>query len=99
MLSVSANDNPVSTSDNGNITIRNVGFATTNQALEISLADGKVANIEKSDGLVEWVCLPPLVDKHAMDKLNHRPRKTLGYRTPYEVFFNTKTSLTVALGS
>ena len=37
--------------------------------------------------------------KHAMDKLNYRPKKTLGYRTPYEVFFNTKTSLTVALGS
>ena len=35
----------------------------------------------------------------AMDKLNHRPRKSLGYRTPYEVFFNTKTSLTVALQS
>ena len=33
--------------------------------------------------------------KHAMDKLNYRPKKTLGYRTPYEVFFNTKTSLTV----
>ena len=30
--------------------------------------------------------------KHAMDKLNHRPRKTLGFRTPHEVFFNTKTS-------
>ncbi len=43
------------------------------------------------------------VTKHeieqAMDKLNHRPRKSLGYRTPYEVFFNTKTSLTVALQS
>lgn len=37
--------------------------------------------------------------EHAMDKLNHRPRKTLGYRTPHEVLFNTKTSLTVALGS
>ena len=35
----------------------------------------------------------------AMDKLNHRPRKSLGYRTPYEVFFKTKTSLTVALQS
>jgi len=33
----------------------------------------------------------------SMDKLNHRPRKSLGYRTPYEVFFNTKTSLPVAL--
>ena len=43
------------------------------------------------------------VTKHeieqAMDKLNHRPRKSLGYRTPYEVFFNTRTSLTVALAS
>ena len=27
----------------------------------------------------------------AMDKLNHRPRKTLGFRTPYEVFFNNKS--------
>jgi IS30 family transposase len=35
-----------------------------------------------------------------MYRLNHRPRKTLGYRTPHEVFFNTKTQLTgVALGS
>jgi IS30 family transposase len=28
---------------------------------------------------------------------NHRPRKTLGYQTPHEVFFETTTSLTVAL--
>ena len=35
--------------------------------------------------------------KNAMNKLNHRPRKSLGFRTPYEVFFNTRTSLTVAL--
>jgi IS30 family transposase len=43
------------------------------------------------------------VTKHeiekAMDKLNHRPRKSLGYRTPYEVFFKTRTSLIVALQS
>jgi len=32
-------------------------------------------------------------------RLNHRPRKTLGFRTPYEVFFSMKTPLTVALGS
>ena len=31
------------------------------------------------------------------DTLNHRPRKTLGYRTPHEVFFDTTTSFTVAL--
>jgi IS30 family transposase len=37
--------------------------------------------------------------EQAMDKLNHRPRKSLGFRTPYEVFFNTMTSLTVALQS
>jgi IS30 family transposase len=29
-----------------------------------------------------------------MDKLNHRPRKTLGFRTPYEVFFNKSVALT-----
>ena len=37
--------------------------------------------------------------ERAMDRLNHRPRKTLGFRTPYEVFFSLKTPLTVALGS
>lgn len=36
---------------------------------------------------------------HAMHRLNHRPRKRLGFKTPYEVFFGTKTSLTVALGT
>jgi IS30 family transposase len=25
-----------------------------------------------------------------MDKLNHRPRKTLGYKTPHDVFFSDK---------
>jgi len=37
--------------------------------------------------------------EHAMNRLNHRPRKTLGFRTPYEVFFKPRTSLTVALAS
>jgi len=34
-----------------------------------------------------------------MDKLNNRPRKSLGFQTPFEVFFKKKTSLTVALNS
>jgi len=37
--------------------------------------------------------------EHAMNRLNHRPRKSLGFRTPYEVFFKARTSLTVALAS
>ena len=36
--------------------------------------------------------------EHAMERLNHRPGKTLGFRTPYEVFFSTHTPLTVSLG-
>jgi len=32
-------------------------------------------------------------------RLNHRPRKKLGFKTPYEVFFKTSTLLTVALQS
>jgi IS30 family transposase len=32
-------------------------------------------------------------------RLNHRPRKSLDYRTPYEVFNKTEESLTVALRS
>ena len=35
--------------------------------------------------------------EHAINTLNHRPIKSLGFRTPYEVCFNPKTSLTVAL--
>jgi IS30 family transposase len=34
---------------------------------------------------------------YIMDQLNHRPRKTLGFKTPYEQFFKKNTSLTVAL--
>ena len=37
--------------------------------------------------------------QEVMNKLNHRPRKSLGFRTPHEVFFNTKIALTVALQS
>ncbi|MCK6441063.1 MAG: IS30 family transposase [Planctomycetes bacterium] len=32
-------------------------------------------------------------------KLNHRPRKSLDYRTPHEVFYRTRSLLTVALTS
>ena len=35
----------------------------------------------------------------AMFKLNHRPRKKLGFKTPFEVFFKTSILLTVALQS
>jgi len=31
---------------------------------------------------------------HVMNRLNHRPRKKLGFKTPYEVFFKTDTLLT-----
>jgi len=37
--------------------------------------------------------------EHAMNQLNPRPRKTLEFKTPSEVFFKTTTSLTVALPS
>ena len=37
--------------------------------------------------------------ENIMGKLNHRPRKSLGWRTPYELFFNRKTLLTIALPS
>jgi len=34
-----------------------------------------------------------------MDRLNHRPRKSLNWRTPHEVFSNSNQTLTVALKS
>jgi len=33
------------------------------------------------------------------DRLNHRPRKCLNYKTPHEVFYNSNQPLTVALNS
>lgn len=37
--------------------------------------------------------------RRAERRLNHRPRKCLGYRTPHEVFFNTMTRLIGAVTS
>ncbi|HBV21664.1 MAG TPA: IS30 family transposase [Nitrosomonas sp.] len=35
----------------------------------------------------------------AVERLNHRPRKVLGYRTPHEVFFGVQKTYTKPLGS
>lgn len=64
MLKVAAVDNPVSTVGNGNIILHNVAFAGSDQALEISVSDGKISGIKKLAAPAEWICLPPLVDKH-----------------------------------
>ena len=62
---------------------------------------------ENTNGLI-WQYLPksrPLNKvtqkelDYIMDQLNHRPRKTLGFKTPYELFFKKNTLLTVALHS
>lgn len=37
--------------------------------------------------------------RHAMQRLNHRPRKKLDFKTPHEVFFERDTLLTLALQS
>jgi len=61
---------------------------------------------ENTNGLIQYfpkgreptvICRDEI--KQAMERLNHRPRKTLGFQTPHEVFFSTYTPLTVALGS
>jgi len=64
MLTVTAVDNPVSTLENGSTVLRNVAFAGSEQALEITIADGVIAGIKELSAPVAWVCLPPLVDKH-----------------------------------
>lgn len=55
---------PVKNLDNGDVLVQNVGLALSNQAVDISLANVNVTNIENSIGPVDWICLPPLVDKH-----------------------------------
>jgi IS30 family transposase len=34
---------------------------------------------------------------YIMQRLNHRPRKALGFKTPYEVMYRTRTELTASL--
>jgi len=58
-------------------------------------------SIENTNGLIrqyvpkrtEIDALHPQLPHALEDSLNHRPRKTLGYRTPHEVFFNARTKL------
>ena len=64
MLKVAAVDNPVSRFENGNIILRNVAFTCSNQALEIAISGSKISGIKKLAAPAEWICLPPLVDKH-----------------------------------
>ncbi len=45
--------------------------------------------LQVSEEELEWV----------MERLNHRPRKVLSWRTPHEMFSSSETNLTVALNS
>ncbi|MYJ96418.1 MAG: amidohydrolase family protein [Proteobacteria bacterium] len=64
MLTVATVDNPVIESTGGNSILSNVAVAGSEQALEVSIFDGSIAGIKEVAGPAEWVCLPPLVDKH-----------------------------------
>lgn len=44
-------------------------------------------------------CITQKELQNIMDRLNHRPRKSFGFKTPYELFFKKKTLLTIALAS
>lgn len=48
---------------------------------------------------LDFTTITPGGLRQAEHRLNHRPRKCLGYRTPHEVFFNTTTRLVVAVDS
>ena len=57
---------------------------------------------ENTNGLIrqyfpkqtEFATITEMELKQAQEKLNHRPRKTLGYRTPHEVYFKELAKLT-----
>ncbi len=55
---------PVDISGNNGGLISNVAFPGSNQALEIAFSEGKIAEIRELAAVPEWLCLPPLVDKH-----------------------------------
>ena len=63
-MTVAAVDNPVVKPAGGNSVLGNVAFAGSEQAFEVTISDGSIAGIREVAGPAEWVCLPPLVDKH-----------------------------------
>jgi len=60
---------------------------------------------ENSNGLLrqyfpKGIDLTKITDEQvqiAVDRLNHRPRKVLGFRTPHEIFFGVEVSYTKQL--
>jgi transposase, IS30 family len=54
---------------------------------------------ENTNGLVrqyfakgsDFTAITPAQIKMVVDRLNHRPRKVLGYKTPYELFYGVDT--------
>ena len=63
-MTVATVDNPVAKPAGGNSVLGNVAFAGSEQTFEVTISDGSVAGIKEVAGPAEWVCLPPLVDKH-----------------------------------
>lgn len=63
-MTVATADNPVVKPAGGDSILGNVAFAGSEQALEVTISDGSIAGIKEVEGPAEWVCLPPLVDKH-----------------------------------
>jgi len=59
--------------------------------------------VENTNGLIrqylgkgaDFEALPDWVETAVEETLNFRPRKTLGYRTPHEVFYNQSVNLTM----
>jgi len=65
-------------------------------------SEGGIPILPNAKAFYECTVLPEFtvdLDTHTLERLNHHPRQTLRFRTPYEVFFSTHTPLTVALGS
>jgi IS30 family transposase len=68
---------------------------------------GKGAFNENTNGLFhqyfpkdgELLDVKPEELEYAVNRLNHRARKSLNYRTPHEAYFGTTETLTVVLGS
>lgn len=54
----------ITRSETGEVTVTGIAFPDSDEPLRLTLKDGRLADIQPSSDPVEWLCLPPLVDKH-----------------------------------
>jgi cytosine deaminase len=58
------NTDNITVTASGEVSVKKVAFAGSTGTLDLTLGNGKVLAVKPGNGEAQWLCLPPLVDKH-----------------------------------